>query len=384
MPRTRAEIIQAERQQRAQKLTPERLSGTESFLHEIKRRRIVERLFGGIGGWRLRFGGLPPRSGFGLGPEYLRRDLANGNVIFRASARASTRKYYILESQVVLPELGQGRYYLDFYNAFRNSPRIDYYGPGPDSREQNRTNFRLEETPINVAGTLNLTPAFRIGLTGGFLGINVGPGTHPGLPSTEQVFSPAAAPGIQEQSNYLRGGPFVQFDYRDNPGGPRRGGNYTAQFVHYSDLTSDLFSFGRLDLNLEQYFPFLNERRVVALRALTSLSFTSSGQTVPFYLQPIVGGPDTLRGFPAFRFYGNNALITTAEYRWEVFSGMDAALFVEGGKVFDRVSQLNFHGLEASGGFGLRFNVRNNVFMRFDVGFSREGAQVWLRFDNIF
>jgi len=33
---------------------------------------------------------------------------------------------------------------------------------------------------------------------------------------------------------------------------------------------------------------------------------------------------------------------------------------------------------------GLRFNVRNNVFLRLDVGFSHEGFQVWVKFNPIF
>ena len=31
-----------------------------------------------------------------------------------------------------------------------------------------------------------------------------------------------------------------------------------------------------------------------------------------------------------------------------------------------------------------RFNVRNNVFLRLDVGFSHEGFRVWVKFWNPF
>ena len=40
--------------------------------------------------------------------------------------------------------------------------------------------------------------------------------------------------------------------------------------------------------------------------------------------------------------------------------------------------------MEGSVGFGLRFNARNNVFLRLDVGFSHEGFQVWVKFGDIF
>ena len=74
----------------------------------------------------------------------------------------------------------------------------------------------------------------------------------------------------------------------------------------------------------------------------------------------------------------------TGEYRWEAFSGLDMALFVDAGKVFERASQLNLHDLEYDGGFGFRFNARNRVFLRIDAGFSREGYQIWFKSGDIF
>ena len=63
---------------------------------------------------------------------------------------------------------------------------------------------------------------------------------------------------------------------------------------------------------------------------------------------------------------------------------MDGAVFGDAGKVFARRGQLNFRDLEASAGFGLRFNARNATFLRMDVGFSHEGFQVWLKFNDAF
>ena len=40
--------------------------------------------------------------------------------------------------------------------------------------------------------------------------------------------------------------------------------------------------------------------------------------------------------------------------------------------------------METSEGFGLRFNARNRTFIRLDVGFSREGTCVWLKFNDPF
>ena len=71
------------------------------------------------------------------------------------------------------------------------------------------------------------------------------------------------------------------------------------------------------------------------------------------------------------------------EYRWEVFSGLDMALFVDAGQVFDHWQQINFR-IDTDYGFGFRFSVRNDVFLRIDTGFSREGFAIWFKFGNIF
>jgi outer membrane protein assembly factor BamA len=305
-------------------------------------------------------------------------------VLFRAAAQASVKAYQRYDLEFGAPHFARQKLFFDFFAVHHNYPGINYYGPGPHSSKSSRSDFRLEDTAID--GTFGVQPfrCFKLGLSSGYLFVNVGPGTDSRFVSSEKIFSPTEAPGIDRQTDFLRLGAFAQFDYRDNPGGPRSGGNYLVAFDYYSDRILNLYTFRRLDVDLQQYIPLFNRRRVIALRGKTTVSYTSTGQRVPFYLQPVLGGSNDLRGFRAFRFYDDNLILLNAEYRWEVFSGLDMALFADGGKVFPKYAPWNFRHLEGSGGFGFRFNVRNNVFLRIDAGFSREGPQVWFKFDNVF
>ena len=104
-------------------------------------------------------------------------------------------------------------------------------------------------------------------------------------------------------------GGFVQYDWRDRPAGPRRGGNYFAQFSDYRDRTLGIGDFRRLDLEAQQYIPLLNQRRVLAFRAKSALGFREGGQAIPFYMQPSLGGSEDLRGFRPFRFRDDNLLV---------------------------------------------------------------------------
>lgn len=381
---SRAAEIEAAREAKATQLTPDEQSATERFLLAVKERKILERLTAGIAGFRVSFGGMVAGSGFALGPEYLRTDLAEGQVNLRGSARGSLKKYTLLDLGLSLPRLAGDHAFLNFHAAHRNYPQMQYYGPGPDSAKSGRSDFRLENMAWDTSGGVKPVRNLKIGASGGFVKVNVGPGTNKGFVSTERIFPPSMAPGIDRQTDFARSAVFAQYDYRDFPGGPRKGGNYVARYGWYSDRNLKQYSFRQLDLEVQQYISFFNERRVIALRGKSVLTFTDHNQVVPFYLQPTLGGAEDLRGFRPFRFYDDNMTVFNAEYRWETFSGLDMAVFADAGKVFHRRADWNVHDLEGCYGVGMRFNVQNSVFMRIDAGFSHEGFQVWLKFNNVF
>src|SRR5206468_4808185 len=117
------------------------------------------------------------------------------------------------------------------------------------------------------------------------------------------------------------------------------------------------FSFNRFSAVSEQYIPFLNRKRVLAFREKMDLSFHSDNEVVPFYLQTTLGGSTDLRGFRRYRFYDENSLSFNAEYRWEIYTGLQAALFADAGKVFNKPGQISLTGMQTDAGFGLMFNM---------------------------
>jgi outer membrane protein assembly factor BamA len=154
--------------------------------------------------------------------------------------------------------------------------------------------------------------------------------------------------------------------------------------IGHWDYTWHRYSFQRVQLAAEHYIPFWNQKRVIALRAKTDLSYVSTINQVPFYLQPTLGGPDDLRGFQRWRYYDNNASVANLEYRWEVSSMLDMAVFADAGNVFARPGLIGFRGIKKDIGLGFRLKTRDAVFMRLDAGVSKEGVQVWFVFSNIF
>ena len=161
----------------------------------------------------------------------------------------------------------------------------------------------------------------------------VGDGKDHALPSISAVFDDTTAPGLSAAARLRARAAFVEIDYR-RPRNARHGGWYRVEFSHYDDRDRQRYTFNRFDVDLRQFVSILSERRVfVAPRRSSRPRTPPSGQTMPFYLMPSLGGNDTLRGFRDYRFRGPHALLLQAEYRFEIWSGLDAALFYDAGKV---------------------------------------------------
>ncbi len=378
----RADQIEAARDQKALELAPPEDPRFERIIIRAENSPLY-RFFSSDQGLGVGFGQLVPGAGFSIGPRY-QTTFWDGHVALGGAVYASVSKYYMARFDASARDLWKGRASIDFTTSHSDFPEMPYYGPGPTSRKTGRSDYRVENTTVGIQPTLRLVPHLAVGAVGDFIAINVGPGTSFTYISTSDQFSPQATPGIQQQTSYLKGGGFLQYDWRDKPGDPTRGGRYRAEYDKLSDRQVGAYSFYQLNLDAQQYIPLFNGKRVIALHGETWLTDTGATQAVPFYMQPTLGGPDTLRGFEAFRYYGNNALLIQGEYRWEASSVLDLAIFADGGKVFQDWNQLNLNKIEGDFGFGLRFKSGSATVLRIDTGFSHEGFKVWFRVNNPF
>ncbi len=381
---SRTAQIEAARAAKEKNPPPEERSKIEDALIYVKEERLLDKWRYGWHGLKPRIGAVVTGSGFAAGPEYLRDDLRGGDIRFRATTQFSTGGFQLYETELAFPRLASERAFVAVNARHRNYPRLQYYGPGPDSKKTGRSDYRLEDNRYGFTAGFRPARPLSFGVTGDLLQVNIGPGTQRRWANTEQLYTEAQTPGIQHQTDFLQGGVFAAFDTRDWPGGPRSGTLLRADFLYNKDIDLKQNTHRRLNLEAQQYIPFFNQRRVIALRGRSELTWKNPGQVVPFYMQPVLGGSDDLRGFRPFRFYDDNLILFNAEYRWEVFAGLDMAIFGDAGKVFHSKSKWNVHDMEGAYGIGMRFNARNAVFMRIDAGFSHEGWQVWLKFNNVF
>jgi hypothetical protein len=375
------------RRDKQARLWPERESPLVRQANDLVERGFREGIEDGYGanGPQVVLGGMRSGQGMSFGVGYRKTDIWGERIGVRTTGRMTVNQAYMVDARVRLQGLEFGKSFTHIYAKYEKSPRMDFYGLGPFSRVDDRSSYLLEDLAVDAEFGVTLADHWRIGLTGGYVSVDTGPGQRPNVPSTTDLFTPAAAPGIGlGRIDFARGGGFVVFDTRDTPSGTRHGGVYGARWRRYSDRTDDLFDFQQVEFELQQFVPYFNRTRVLAFRAATTLSFQDDGQLVPVFFMPTLGGNNELRGFARYRYHDNHSLLFSAEHRWYVFRGLDMAVFADAGKVIPRKASVDFSDLEVSWGFGFRTRMRDAVIMRTDFAFGRDGFRAMWTFRDVF
>ena len=317
-----------------------------------------------------------------VGPGY-RRYVFNDRVVLDGSAAVSWHLYTMLQGRIEAPSLFDDRLTAGVQSMWQDQTQVNYFGPGPDSLEEDRSQYRLTETDTVGYATYHATD--KIDVDGGF-GLLYHPnpdsasGTFkPDLPNTLVLF--AGQPGtVGPQPNFLHGEAALTYDSRDHKNHPTSGSLYRAALTSYWDQGSGVsgdFSYREYQAEGLRIVPITGKRWLLALRGWLVLTGIPSGNEIPIYLQPSIGGNNTLRSYHSYRFHGDNALTVNAESRWAIFEHVDLAAFVDAGDVGGSFSDLNLD--KRSYGGGVRLHSTKLTLARADVAWGGDGWAVWVR-----
>jgi hypothetical protein len=364
-PQTRAEMLAAERQAKSKQLEPPKPTGLERALLALENDRLFERILNPAEGFYPKIGNVTTGSATAFGPAYRHPFLIGEEVDFSAFAAASFDKYWMVDARLTMPQLAGGRAFADVHVRRYDFPEEQFFGLGPDSPRENETTYGLRSTDSGVAGGVRVTPSFAIGA---------------GL----EHLTPRVST-LGQQPDFLRLDLSADLNTREPRGNPRGGYRYTLAYHRFDPVSVSRAGFSRVDADVQHYISLYRNRRVLALRGLASVSDEEPGGVIPFYYMRTLGGPDDLRGFHRFRFRDRHLILLQAEYRWEVFTAMDAAIFYDAGKVASRLEDLNFRDLERDYGIGVRFGTRNGVFLRVEGAFGSSGGKHFImRWGHVF
>jgi hypothetical protein len=344
-------------------------------------------------------GGEEPRSGFypefsnmvtgsgwiSAGPGY-RQFLFDRRLLIDGSAALSWRAYKMVQGRVELSDLAGGPLTVGTQLMWQDATQVNYFGIGLNADDTNQSQYRLRSTNLvgyasvrrndwlTVDGTLGWLPRVELMAPGGtFMG---------DFPDSRQLFPRDPAARLTRQPDFVHGSISVTADTRDHSGHPTSGGRYRAALNAYSDRTFDTFSFRQYEAEAAHFVPLAERRWVLAFRGWTVLSDVASGNEVPFYLMPTLGGHNTLRAFHNFQFHDRHALLVNAESRWSLFTHVDAAVFLDAGSVARTAGQLNLD--TTSYGVGLRVHTERATIARLEIARGSQGWQLLFRTSDPF
>lgn len=343
-------------------------------------------------GFRLVVGSVVPGSGLTGGIGYGHRTTGpNWQTEFVSSARVSVRKYWEVDANLRLTKTSdsttaspdRGNLKSNIYGFIKDMPRMDFFGIGPESREQDRAVFHYREGVVGADISQPITGWLDVG--GAVEGIwpDIITISNPTVTSVERKFTETTAPGLNSQPPYLHLAAFARLHSHGQPESRRL--EYLFLYHAYQDVGDHLYSFRRFNADLRNKFPF-GDKNEVRIRGRVSLAETREGQRVPFYLMETLGGTnvrgdDTLRGFRDYRFRDRDYLLVQTEYMRELYGPLDLILFYDFGKVAASISQFDEGRLRHTYGLGVVVVPRrlDNILFRFYVSLgSGEGARTYI------
>jgi outer membrane protein assembly factor BamA len=330
------------------------------------------------------FGGIVTGAGWISGGPGYRRHFLNRKVLVDGSAELSWRAYKRAQARLELPTLAGDRVTLGAQARWHDLTQVNYFGIGADSLETARSEYRSKSTDVTGYGELRANRWLALGGRFGWLQqptltSPTGPFDR-NYPDARQVFPDD--PGMAEPSSYLHGELSLTADNRDTPSHPTAGGVYHVAVGTYSARDFDQFSFRRYEAEALQLVPIVGKTWVLAVHGWGVVADTDSGQSVPFYMLPSLGGGNTLRAYHDYRFHDRNLLVANLESRWALFSHVDVGAFVDAGNVASRAVDLNLD--KRSYGAGLRLHSGKATLGRLDVAHGDEGWRVSFKLSDVF
>ena len=335
-------------------------------------------------GFYADFANMIPGAGWiSVGPGY-RRWYRQDRLFVDASTAVSWRGYKTAQGRIELPRIASSRLALGAQARWQDFTQVSYFGQGPATLDSNQSQYRVKARAVGGYATLRPAQWLGIGAQLGWMKPSVLPpagwfaSDHPAtqdLVPTDPVFT------LAEQPTFVHTEASITADTRDFPGHPTDGGLIRVAAADYR-ADAGAFSFKRYEAEAVRFLPVADSRLVVAVHGWLVASDPAEGQVLPFYLLPSLGGHNTLRAYPDYRFHDRNLVLVNSELRVAMMTHVDASVFVDAGNVAAHLGDLNLD--RRSYGAGLRVHTRRQTFARLDVARGDEGWRLVVRLSEPF
>jgi hypothetical protein len=275
------------------------------------------------------------------------------------------------------------KFKLYFSGRWRDRTDESFYGSGPDTNKEDRKRYRVKDSLGELVAGYQFGAHFSWTFMIGAIHHSLARGRS--SPPLDDYPNQIEIPGKLEPPNYFRTGTSLLFDFRDDPGVPHSGFLVAFAWEKWDNTnTGNIFNFYKYSADVRGFIPLGSRQRVIALRGVFVDSDPGKDNLIPFFLQPSLGGGESLRGFEAYRFQGDKLALVQGEYRWEASQRIEFALFMDTGTVANQGDRLSVHKLKTDWGIGFRIKSSRQTLFRIDQAFSNEGPKTQFRFSAVF
>jgi surface antigen Omp85-like protein len=345
--------------------------------------RVFEMMLDGGLRWHPYFTSPYAGGGFVMGAGYNQYVSPFNTLDLRGSITISG--YKMAEAAFLAPRVFDRRGTLTVVGGWREATQVAFYNFSSEGQpEESRANYSFQQP--YASALLEVRPTRGMFLLRG--GVEAtqwksGPSTKGEEPSVETIYTPATLPGLGAQPTYLHSQGTVAIDSRDAPGYARRGTLLSVTVHDFADTQSQ-YGFDQLDYEATEHIPLGRDAWVVSLHAMAQTTYDKSGQQIPFFMMPALGGGSDLRGYASWRFRDQNTLLLQGEWRVLVSRIFDLALFYDAGKATVRRSELDFKNLTSDYGVGFRLHGPGQTPLRVELAKGNEGVTFVLAASHAF
>jgi hypothetical protein len=272
------------------------------------------------------------------------------------------------------PSLFGSQWTLETSAFWLNFDESHFFPGGNRAREQDETNFELQQLAWDLKMGRKLAGDFSVALTGRLLIADAKPSSQ--LPAT-----PASVTGNNSSMTALAIEPSLSYDSRDNPFRPTIGWFAEGAFTYTDQVDRNQFRYLGYRMEAQRYIPVFHDDRVLLLRGYVAKQDSLGGGSIPFYELNLLDLNNGLRGFDRGRWQDKGALLFNAEWRFPLWQDVEGDIFLDEGQVFSNYKDVQFKQFRYSAGAGLRFVTNRKFGFRIQVAASEDGVLTLIRGD---
>ncbi len=324
------------------------------------------------------------RTGAGL-KFYQKNTVGEGSrieLLATAGLRSRQRYQFALKRVPLFGKL----IFSDLSIGYQLQPDELFYGIGPDSREEDKSNFALEQAYLHFAMGASPGGGFEVELTADLEHSNVLAGKDERSISTVSLFKPEGLPGLESEVRMAGFELALHYLPRDYIGNASSGPTATIGGGYNGQIGDETYGFWRFRAEIALYLHLFHGRMLV-MRTAGQMIDPMDGRSVPFYLQSEIGRRETVRGFSRGRFRDLDMVIASIEYHYPIWIHRDdrlnAFLFSDAGQVArDFKNDLDRDDLSFGLGGGIVFRSTEEELFRFTIAKSEERWRIYFVYNQ--